>query len=65
VGFLGKDGPFQGIAVRDLSSDQREHLQGVVNLLIEPYRQGDQDEARRLAQLVKLARESGFAPGRA
>jgi uncharacterized protein DUF3500 len=47
VGFRGKEGPFQGIAVRDLSSDQREHLQSVVNLLLEPYRQGDQDEAEQ------------------
>jgi hypothetical protein len=47
VGFRGKEGPFQGISVRDLSSDQREHLQGVVNLLLEPYRQGDEDEAEQ------------------
>jgi hypothetical protein len=45
VGFRGKDGPFQGISVRDLSGDQRDHLQDVVNMLVEPYRQGDRDEA--------------------
>ncbi len=47
VGFRGKDRKFQGISVHDLSSDQREHLQGVVNLLLEPYRQGDQEEAEQ------------------
>jgi Protein of unknown function (DUF3500) len=47
VGFRGKEGPFQGISVRDLSSDQREHLQGVVNMLLEPYRSGDRDEAEQ------------------
>jgi hypothetical protein len=45
VGFRGKEGPFQGISVGDLSSDQRDHLQDVVNMLVEPYRQGDRDEA--------------------
>ena len=33
--------------MRDLSSDQREHLQGVVNMLLEPYRSGDRDEAEQ------------------
>jgi hypothetical protein len=31
--------------VTELSSDQKEHLQKVVQLLIEPYRQSDRDEA--------------------
>jgi hypothetical protein len=44
VGFKGKDGKFQGIPVTELSKDQREHLQGVVKLLLEPFRQSDQDE---------------------
>lgn len=44
VGFRGKDGTFPGIAVSDLSSDQREHLQHVLQILIEPYRQTDRDE---------------------
>ena len=47
VGFRGGTGRSKGSAVSDLSSDQREHLKGVVNLLIEPYRQGDQDEAEQ------------------
>jgi hypothetical protein len=44
VAFEGKDGEFQGIAVNDLSSDQKEHLQKVMAMLIEPYRQSDRDE---------------------
>jgi hypothetical protein len=44
VGFQGKEGKFQGIPVAELSKDQRLHLQGVVRLLLEPFRQSDQDE---------------------
>ena len=44
VSFEGKGGDFQGIAVADLSSEQREHLQKVMAMLIEPYRQSDRDE---------------------
>ena len=44
VAFQGKKGKFQGLAVTDLSSDQREHLQKVVAMLVEPYRQSDRDE---------------------
>src|SRR5262245_54020386 len=44
VGFRGKDGPFQGLPVTEMSSDQKEHLQKVVGMLIEHYRQSDQDE---------------------
>jgi hypothetical protein len=45
VGFRGKEGPFQGLAVTDMSSDQKENLRQVLNLLVEPYRQGDREEA--------------------
>ena len=45
VGFRGKSGDFPGIALKDLASDQKEHLQKVLNLLVEPYRQTDRDEA--------------------
>jgi hypothetical protein len=45
VGFRGKDGMFPGIPVTELSGDQKEHLQGVVQKLVEPYRQSDRDEA--------------------
>jgi hypothetical protein len=47
VAFQGPQGTFQGLPVRELSSDQKEHLQKVVNLLIEPYRQSDQDEVTK------------------
>jgi hypothetical protein len=43
-GFRGKDGDFQGLAVSELSSDQKEHLQKVMAMLVEPYRQSDRDE---------------------
>jgi hypothetical protein len=44
VGFRGKGGEFQGLPVTEMSSDQKEHLQQVVSMLIEHYRQSDRDE---------------------
>ena len=44
VGFQGSDGRFLGIPVTELSADQRGALQGVLDKLIEPYRQSDRDE---------------------
>jgi hypothetical protein len=44
VQFRGKDGDFHGLPVSELTSDQKEHLQKVMALLIEPYRQSDRDE---------------------
>lgn len=44
IGFRGPKGKFEGIAVAELSSDQREHVQQVLLKLIEPYRQSDRDE---------------------
>ncbi|MEX0586327.1 MAG: DUF3500 domain-containing protein [Pirellulales bacterium] len=44
VGFQGEKGQFPGIAVADLSSDQKEHVQKVLQKLVEPYRQSDRDE---------------------
>jgi hypothetical protein len=44
VGFRGSDGPFAGIPVSELSSDQKEHVQEVLKELLDPYRQSDQDE---------------------
>src|SRR5690606_36446353 len=44
VGFRGKEGKFQGIAIRELSSDQQEHMQNVLQKLVEPYRTTDRDE---------------------
>ena len=47
VGFRGKKGDFQGLAVTELSSDQKEHLQKVMAMLVEPYRQSDRDEVTK------------------
>ncbi|MEX2559424.1 MAG: DUF3500 domain-containing protein [Pirellulales bacterium] len=44
VTFRGTAGGFPGIPVSEMSSDQREHAQKVLQKLIEPYRQEDQDE---------------------
>src|SRR5262249_30653706 len=44
AGFQGKDGKFMGISVKELSGDQREPLQKVMALLVEPYRTSDRDE---------------------
>jgi len=45
IGFKGGKGKFDGIPVTELSKDQRGQLQKVLQLLIEPYRQTDRDEA--------------------
>lgn len=47
VGFRGPDGEFPGIPVSELSADQKEHLQSVLQCLVEPYRTSDRDEAVR------------------
>ncbi len=44
VAFRGTKGPFYGIAVGELSNDQKEGVQQVLRKLLEPYRQSDQDE---------------------
>jgi hypothetical protein len=44
VAFQGPAGRFPGIPVKELSSDQKEHLQRVLQKLIEPYRRSDRDE---------------------
>lgn len=43
VGFRSQ-AELPGLPVSDMTSDQREHLQGVLKKLVEPYRQNDQDE---------------------
>jgi len=43
VGFRGQQEK-PGIPVSELSPDQRDHVQGVLHKLIEPYRQSDRDE---------------------
>lgn len=45
VGFGGKDGKREGIQVTELAKDQKEHLQGVLATLLEPYRLSDREEA--------------------
>ena len=45
--FRGPAGKFNGIKVADFSADQKEHLQLVLKLLLEPFRQSDQDEVVR------------------
>jgi hypothetical protein len=45
IAFQGAKGKFEGIPVAELSKDQKEHVQKVLQLLIEPYRQSDRDEA--------------------
>jgi hypothetical protein len=47
VGFRGIKGEFDGIRVTEFSPDQKEHLQSVLRLLLEPFRQSDQDEVIR------------------
>lgn len=44
VAFQGPEGKFSGIKVGDLSSDQKSAVQDTLKVLIEPYRQSDQDE---------------------
>ena len=47
IGFRGKGGPLPGIPVSELAVDQRGELDRVLALLLEPFRAGDRDEARR------------------
>jgi hypothetical protein len=44
VQLQGEKGMFAGIPVSELSSDQKEQVQKVLQKLIEPYRQSDRDE---------------------
>jgi len=50
VAFRGASG-IPGLPVSELSADQKEHMQKVLALLVEPYRKSDKDEA--LAALKK------------
>ncbi len=45
VGFQGEKGTFPGIAVSDMSKDQKEQLQKTLTLLLEPYRTSSRDDA--------------------
>ncbi len=44
VGFRGKSSDQSGIPVTEMSVDQREHLQKVLQTLVEMYRSSDRDE---------------------
>jgi hypothetical protein len=50
VAFQGRTAALPGIAVKDLSADQKTHAQTVLAKLIEPYRQSDRD---RVAACLK------------
>ena len=47
IGFRGGQGGVAGIPVTELTSDQRAELERVLDILLEPYRTIDRDEARR------------------
>ena len=51
VGFRGAKGQFHGLPVTEFSADQKQHLQSVLKLLLEPFRQPDQDEVTRCLQV--------------
>lgn len=44
VGFKGQGGAFQGCPVAEFSPDQKQELQRILNLLLEPFRKSDRDE---------------------
>jgi hypothetical protein len=46
VGFRGDKGGYTGIAVKDLTGDQRTELLKVLSSLLDPFRMEDQEEAR-------------------
>lgn len=45
VDFKGEKGPFPGLAVSEMSADQKEQVQKVLAKLLEPYRETDKQEA--------------------
>lgn len=47
IGFRGPKGKLDGLPVTEFSADQKTHLQSVLRLLLEPFRQSDQDEVTR------------------
>jgi hypothetical protein len=56
VAFRGRQSPIPGIAVSELAADQREELEKVLAILLEPYRTVDRDEVRGC-----LERQGGLA----
>ena len=55
IGFRGRREPIPGIPVSELSADQREELEKVLAILLEPYRTTDREEVRGC-----LARQGGL-----
>lgn len=51
VAFQGKQGVFSGIPVTELSTDQKSHLQSVLQYLVEPFRKSDREEALQCLQV--------------
>jgi uncharacterized protein DUF3500 len=47
VGFKGRKGEFQGCPVTEFSADQKQELQRILSILLEPFRKSDQDEVVR------------------
>ncbi len=45
VGFLGADSSPPGVPIAELSLDQRDEAQRVLRTLLDPFRQGDRDDA--------------------
>jgi hypothetical protein len=52
VQFGGAEGKRPGIAVRDLTSDQKDHVALVLKKLVEPYRQADQAEVKQCLEAM-------------
>jgi hypothetical protein len=50
VAFRGAAGGYPGIAIAELSADQKVHAQGVLQTLLEPYRVSDRDQALQCLQ---------------
>lgn len=44
VGFKGKDGKFQGAPVGEFTDDQKNEIQRILKMLLEPFRKSDRDE---------------------
>jgi len=44
----GSSGSFPGIAIGELSRDQKEHVESVMKVILAPYREADVDEALAL-----------------
>jgi hypothetical protein len=47
VAFQGAKGAFPGVPISELARDQKEGLQKILGMLLEPFRQSDQNEATK------------------